>query len=251
MHNTNLKPPQKMKPFKEFDASKALEWKEQNTQPSWWLNETNRAKVDSKYPAAKMCELFQIGEKVSTLSEWCLMREILWMLQLEPHAYAIDSDSSIEKYSMFFSLNNETDEITANPNISLASVTVEGIKSILDEFAEVMTMLYRFRKIFSIVFQHLEGANCFIETKICTPPYTIQCYANGLKEFLNVIADAIIKLEMEIIEQDPMEIRTIVYVYNELLPQFRLVKTLHDIHTKVYIDFKSNAGLCDTHLKCL
>lgn len=236
-----LRPPQKMKFYTEFDASKAIEWKTKNTQPPWWLNEVNRVKIDSEYPAAKICEIFRTNELVSTLSEWCLIREILWMLQLEPEQYEpnVSANRSVSK---FFTLNAETNEIFVNENISIASVTVDGIRPILNEFAEMMTIFYRFKKLNETIFQHARAACSLIETSICAPPYTIQCYAQGLKEFLMVVAEAIIKLEIELIEQNPMEMRSIVYVYNELLPHFRLVKKLNDIHSKVYIDFKTNQG---------
>lgn len=236
-----LRPPRKPKFYTVFDASKAIEWKTENTQPAWWLNEVNRVKIVSDYPAAKMCEIFRTNESVSTLSEWCLLREILWMLQLEPEQYEPNTSPN-RCLSKFFTLNVETNEIIANENISIPSVTVEGIRPILNEFAEIMTIIYRFKKLNETIFQHVRGASDFIETSICAPPYTIQCYAQGLKDFLSVVAEAIIKLEMELIEQDPMEMRSIVYVYNKLLPYFRLMKKLYDIHSKVYIDFKTNPG---------
>lgn len=236
-----LRPPRKTKFYTVFDASKAIEWKIKNTQPPWWLNEVNRVPIDSEYPAAKMCEIFRTNESVSTLSEWCLIREILWMLQLEPEQYELDTPAN-RNLSKFFTLNVETNEIIANENISIASVTVDGIQPILNEFADIMTIFYRFRKLNETIFQHARAASNLIETSICAPPYTIQCYAQGLKDFLNVVAEAIIKLEKELIEQNPMEIRSIVYVYNELLPHFRFIKKLNDIHSNVYIDFKTNQG---------
>lgn len=237
--NNSLRPPQKSKYYTEYDPTVALEWKKKHTQPPWWLDKIHNVKISSVHPAAKICEFFRTGEPVTTLSEWCLMREILWMMQLEPN----ESDTS-QKFSKFFTLNNDTDEIVVNSNISIPSVTVDGIQTILNEFADAMTILYRFRRFTETIFQHTKAISSFIETSICAPPYTIQCYAHGLKEFLNLIAETITKLEIELIEQDPMEIRTIVGLYNEMLPHFRLLQKLNDIHRKVYIDFKTNAGWC-------
>lgn len=236
-----LRPPRKTKFYTVFDASKAIEWKAKNTQPPWWLNEVNRVKIDSEYPAAKICEIFRTNESVSTLSEWCLIREILWMLQLEPEQYESHAPAN-RRLSKFFTLNVETNKIIVNENISIASVTVDGIQPILKEFAEIMTICYRFKKLNETIFQHTRATSNLIETNICDPPYTIQCYVQGLKDFLNVVAESIIKLEKELIKQNPMEMQSIVYIYNELLPYFRLMKKLNDIHSKVYIDFETNQG---------
>lgn len=239
--DNKLQPPRKTKSYTEFDASKAIEWKTENTQPAWWLNDINKVKIDSEYPGAKMCELFRTNDSVSTLSEWCLLREILWMLQVEPEQHEPDQSAN-RSLSKFFTLNVETNEIFVNDNISIPSVTVDNIRPILNEFAEIMTIIYRFKKFNEIIFQHTGVTSIPIETSIGAPPYTIQCYAQGLKDFLKVIAEAIIKLEIEIIEQDAMEMRSIVYAYNELLPHFRLLRKLNDIHSKVYIDFKTTQG---------
>lgn len=228
--NSSLRPPQKLQFYTAFDSKKAPEWKEKNTQSSWWLNKNDRI----ARPGVRT------DESVPTLSEWCLMREIIWMLKLEPHHDPSNSTSSNE-FSKFFTLNTETDNITVNRDISLVNVSIDGIQTILNEFAEAMTISYSFRKFFENIFQHTNAVS-FFESTVYVPPYTIQCYANGLKEFLNVVAESITKLETELIEQDPMEIRTIIYMYNELLPYFRLLRKLFDIHQKVFIDFKTTPG---------
>lgn len=210
-----LKPPEKKPIFIEFDSSKATEWREKNVQHSWW-NATN-----------------------PIVSEWCLLREIIWTLQLQP----LDSDlssESVKKYSKFFSINLTADEIVVNSDVSLISTTEESLRPILLEFARIATQLYRFRKFFASVF-HPPAVNSFLESAQIAP-YSIQCYATGLKDFLQVISKIICDLEIELIEQDLTKTHTIVYLYIKLLPHFRKIDILYDIHNKVYIDFKTNAG---------
>lgn len=214
-----LKPPEKKPIFTEFDGSKAAAWRESNVQNAWWLDST--------------------PNQLAVVSEWCLLREIIWTLQLAP----VDSDrhdDALKKFSKCFSINLNSDEILVNPNVALASSSAESLKSILSEFASVSTKLYQFRKFFETVF-HPPIVNSFLESAQ-TAPYSIQCYANGLKDFLRIISKTIGKLEIELIQQDLSETFSIIYFYNQLLPHFQMVHTLHDIHTKVYIDFKTNEG---------
>lgn len=212
-----LKPPEKKPIFTEFDCSKATAWREKNVQHSWWSS-TNEHTI---------------------VSEWCLLREIIWTLQLQP----LDSDlssESVKKYSKFFSINLTADEIVVNSDVSLTSTTEESLRSMLTEFARIATQLYRFRKFFASVF-HPPAVNSFLESAQIAP-YSIQCYATGLNDFLEIIAKTICDLEIELIEQDLTKTHTIVYLYITLLPHFRKIDMLYDIHNRVYIDFKTNAG---------
>lgn len=240
--SNNLRPPQKPLSFIEYDSSKARKWRNENIQAPFWLKDTTQVTVKSEYKeAADTCQRYQKClstatmrvESISTLSEWCLMREIIWMLQLEPEFGT--KPNKLEKTSKFFSINCDKAEIVVNSKVSLASVTIDGIQSILHDFASTMTILYRFRQFFQNIFHTEEGTSNAI-------PHSLECYANGLIDFLRILSDAINRIEGRLIEQDPMEIETVVQLYNELMPHFRMVKELHDIHTKVYIDFKENAG---------
>lgn len=214
-----LRPPEKKPIFTEFDSSKAMAWREKNVQNAWWNTSD--------------------GDEVNVLSEWCLLREIAWTLQLQPLDNERDTET-LKKFSKFFSINLSTDEITVNTNVSLANMPVGSLQTILSEFAQVSTELYRFRKFFANVF-HTPAVNSFLES-VQMAPYSIQCYANGLKDFLRIVSKAICDFEMELIGQDLTKTYTVIYLYNELLPHFRKVRILYDIHTKVYIDFKTNAG---------
>lgn len=215
-----LRPPEKRSIFTEFDASKATEWREQNVQEPWWLT--------SIAPG-----------NVTVISEWCLQREIIWMLQMQPFEAEIGSEQ-IVKFSKFFSLNMTTDEFIINPDVTLCSTSVDGLKPILTEFANVSTELYRFRKLFQTIFEP-PAVNNFLES-IQMAPYSIQSYAIGLKDFFRVMEQKICQLEIDLVKQNLTETHTIVHLYNELKIHFRRVHTLYNIHQRVYIDFKTNEG---------
>lgn len=217
-----LKPPEKKSILVEFDPSTAIDWQQKNVQKPWWRT-TNR------------CE-------VTVLSEWCLLREIIWTLQLNPieHSAGISNPAQSEKISRFFSLNPIANEIVVKSDVSLANMSAESLQSILFEFSSIATKLYRFRKFFATVFQP-PAVNRFLES-VQLAPHSIQCYAHGINDFLQIISKAIGDLEIEFIQQEFTETYTVIYLYNRLLPHFRMVDILYDIHENVYIDFKTNAG---------
>lgn len=218
-----LKPPEKKPILMEFDGSKAIEWQQNNVQKPWWR-------------APNRCA-------VTILSEWCLLREIIWALQLNPIEIDRTSDANTsqpEKFARFFSLKTASNEIMVNLDVSLTNMSAESLQSILSEFASMATKLYRFRQFFAAVFQP-PTVNQFLES-VQLAPHSVQCYANGLDDFFQIISKAICDLEVELIQQDFTETYTVIYLYNRLLPHFRMVDTLYDIHQNVYIDFKTNAG---------
>lgn len=217
-----LKPPEKKPILLEFDGSKAIDWQQNNVQRPWW-HASNRCGV-------------------TILSEWCLLREIIWTLQLNPieNSACIENTPQPENFARFFSLNTTSNEINVNLDVSLTNITAESLQSILSEFASVATKLYRFRKFFAAVFQP-PTVNRFLES-VQLAPHSIQCYANGLGDFFQIISKAICDLEIDLIQQDFTETYTVIYVFNRLLPHFRMINILYDIHQNVYIDFKTNSG---------
>lgn len=220
-----LKPPEKKPILMEFDGSKAIEWQQNNVQKPWWR-------------APNRCTVTTI------LSEWCLLREIIWTLQLNPiednQASVASVPAQPEKIARFFSLNAQSNEINVNLDVSLTNMSAESLQSILSEFAAAATKLYRFRQFFAAVFQP-PSVNQFLES-VQLAPHSIQCYANGLDDFFQIISTAICDLEIELIQQNFTETYTVIYLYNRLLPHFRMINMLYDIHQNVYIDFKTNAG---------
>lgn len=213
-----LRPPEKRSIITDFDATKYAAWRDEFVQRAWWLEKTPQ-------------------NGVTILSEWCLLREVIWMLQMQPLNTEIETES-LKKFSKFFSLKTATDEFVVNPNVTLNTTSSEGLKSVLSEFASVSTMLYHFRKFFRTIFE-TPAVNSFIES-VQRPPYSIQNYATGIKDFLLVVEYKLCELEIEIVEQDSSHVHTIIYLHNQMMFHFRKVKTLYDIHQRVYIDLRTN-----------
>lgn len=242
IQQNHIKPPRKELFYTEFKSSQHIAWKYEAIQSPWWNIDSHKVNVNSGYAAANV-NCLSNETNASTVSEWCLLREILWMLKTSPHSHE-NQDILIEtkKTSKFFSINFESNEIVVNPNVTLASVSVIGIHSILCEFAEFMTILYRFRDFFHAVFRHTTETAAFIETSITIPPLSLQYYANGLKEFESIVANAVSAIEIDLIQQNPTKIFTVAWLYQKLLSHIQLFRVLFSIHSNVYIDFKSNPG---------
>lgn len=317
-----IQPPQKPLSYVEYDTTNATEFLRKNIQPAWWTTEY-QTPISSELVQANFCQYY--NKQLTTLSgglfkpppvtiitEWCLMREIIWMLLCDPAivsengvtstdptlaqsaetdkfslnstlsqpvknrepdsksttstipqsklkfnktgASQADSDLKLNtttkptssqphliKLSTFFSLNILSQEIIVNRHVSLSSVTVDGIQQILTDFAKYMTYLYRFRMFFASVY-NLSGERG-------APPYTIECYATGLKEFVDNIVDFLLKKEIELIENDPTGETSVVKLYNELGEHFRMLNYLYDIHQSCYLDYKSHSGEVISYIK--
>lgn len=250
-----IQPPQKPLTYIEFDTSNSLEFLRTNIQPAWWSTEYQMP-VTSALDQANFCQFYRKqlttlsggllkSPPVTIVSEWCLMREIIWMLLCEPAAVVCETSVSaktntttsqphIIKLSAFFSLNISSQEITVNRHVSLSSVTDEGIQNLLMVFAKYMTYLYRFRVFFASVFN--------LSNRIGAPPYSVECYAIALREFTESITEFLLKKESELIENDPMTDLSIVRLYNELNEHFRLLNYLYDLHKSCYLDYNCYSG---------
>lgn len=103
-----------------FDCSQSEEWLHENIQKNWWSNNNYTNPINSSHASANFCNFWNHHlslvsnnyikiENISTISEYCLIREILWMF-LNP------CDCKV------FKIVGE--EIVINSNVSLNSTTV-------------------------------------------------------------------------------------------------------------------------------
>lgn len=241
IRNDALNPPQKPLPFIAFDSSKSTAWLNKNVQHSWWQRDY-QVPIASDYDMANICQLHR--ERItklsggliklpaaSTASEWCLIREIVWMLQVDP-------DTSTAGVGKFFSIDSNENRIVSNRNVSLASVTVDGMQSILNEFAVHMTILYRFRQFVRSVF----GKGDDLGVKTDQAPHTIECYADAVQGFLTSMSSFLLTKEDELIRQDPMVIHSVVNFYTDMQPHIRQMQQLHTIHQRCYADFRKHSN---------
>lgn len=242
---TELKPPQKPSHYTEYDDSSAMEWLKSNVQHSWWLDASYKTPITSAFPSAHFNKIYgeflekesfglTQADNVSIISEWCLLREILWMfLYNDNNGEKIDSNYGFK----FFTLDLATQEVRVNENVSLASATTQGSCAMVAKFVPFMTYSYRLRTFVQRTLNY-----DFSEGDI-EPPQTIQCYAIGLKHFLHAFAKVICQKEAEIIKQDPFEVHSIIRLFVELQPQFTILEHLFEIHESCYLDYRLYPGM--------
>lgn len=194
-------------------------------QKSWWL--------DNECSTPATCETRTTEEdKTPIYSEWAVMREILWMFK---HSPSYDTDTPVK--FVFFVNDPKSETVSINVDTTSKFTSVVGVNSVLNEFAEIFTMLYKLRSLRIRIFKHSKEVIGEMMS-----PITVQYYSNALKDFERSINDVVVTLEKQLIEQSPFEQFTLMWLYQQLLPQMQFFTQLFNIHTKVYVDYTTNAG---------
>lgn len=244
---TELQPPQRFSPFVEFDGSNSLEWLRAHVQHTWWLDPYHQEPVISQFESAHYNRLHYERlhkitgapiQPVSIINEWCLLREIIWMLLTEPPTRHDDPTVGLEPKGdnyKFFHLDVDKKEVTVKPNVSLASATTEGTQDALGELTEYMTMFYRLRHFMRTVLS--PNMYCSSSTEFFYAPNTVQTYAIALGSLLQPLVTTILDKEKEIVRNDPFEKFTLVRFYCEMKLEFARLEYLYEIHTKCYLDY--------------
>lgn len=159
------------------------------------------------------------------------MREIIWMLRYDP------TDDIEQSPFRFFAIDTNNEIVSAYPNV----VSMDDIRfdtnGTLHDFAGTFTILYKFRCLYKRIFQHTKES-----TATQMAPMTIQLYSNALKDFECSIIALANDIEMQLIVQDPDKTYTIVWIYEQFLPQIRFMNHLFNIHQRVYVDYVDNPG---------
>ncbi|XP_039429506.1 gamma-tubulin complex component 5-like [Culex pipiens pallens] len=234
---TRVESPKRDLGYESFDASGSEDWLKENVQSNWWQNPKAKAEVNSSHEGASFCDYwsqtilkashsFIKPDPVSTVSEYCLIREILWMFTNPANC-------------KFFRIDD--DQVWINPNVSLSSTTERGLHTFLLNFTEHMTIVYRLRNFCQKV------ANT--SSKPIPAPYSFECYASGVRDFLKNLETTVVDLEKQAIAQQPDRIFTIITLFHDLEPQFQLLKNLNDIHRYSVLDWtKFPAHIAVAHL---
>ncbi|XP_055614267.1 gamma-tubulin complex component 5 [Uranotaenia lowii] len=234
---TRVESPKRDLGYEQFDGSCSEQWLKENVQPRWWNDPKAKAVVNSSHEGASFCDYwnqtivkashsFIKPETVSTISEYCLIREILWMLTNPVNC-------------KFFRIDD--DQVWINSNVSLSSTTERGLHSFLLNFTEHITIVYRLR---NFCFRVSEGTS-----KPIPAPYSFECYASGVRDFINHLEAAVVELESKVMAQKPDRIFTIITLHQELEPLFEMLKNLNDIHRYSVLDWtKFPAHIAVAHL---
>ncbi|XP_055389842.1 gamma-tubulin complex component 5 [Condylostylus longicornis] len=236
-----LKPPEKAKNYVLFNGNKNKNWLFQNCQNSWWTNFKSEYQINSNLENANFAQLWNryIAESsnnfikleiISTESEYRLMREILWMLYCPQ--------------TCKFFLVDESGHILVRKNVTIPSVTVDGLKLFLQfSFIPTMQRQLNLRTFIKLIYSH----------KSNLPPKTYECYASCLSDLLEPFYEKILQIEQYVKDQLPASIVTIIQIRNQLDKVFDYLEKIYKIHEKVILDFnKYPAHIASAHLlSCL
>ncbi|XP_058447372.1 gamma-tubulin complex component 5 [Malaya genurostris] len=232
-----VEPPQRDLGYVKFDGSMSEKWLKENVQNCWWKDSKAKAEVNSTHEGAAFCDYwnqtilkashsFIKPDPVSTVSEYCLVREILWMFVNPVNC-------------KFFRIDD--DQVWINPNVSLSSATERGLHTFLLNFTEHMTIVYRLRNFCVRVSE--------ATSKPIPAPYSFECYASAVRNFLDHLQANVVELESRKITQQQDRIFTIITLFQDLEPEFQLLKNLNDIHRFSVLDWtKFPAHIAVAHL---
>uniref|UniRef100_A0A182RSD0 Gamma-tubulin complex component n=1 Tax=Anopheles funestus TaxID=62324 RepID=A0A182RSD0_ANOFN len=232
-----IEPPRQEESYETFNEGFAGEWLQNNVQEAWWDDPQYKVEVNSEHRGASFCDFwterivkvshgFLKSDPVSTVSEYSMLREILWMFTnpVDCKLFRIDDD-----------------QIWINTNVSLSSTTEHGIQTFLLNFTEYMTIAYRLRNFCSSILEHT--------ARSLPAPHSFECYAAGVKSFMDNIEAVMIEHEKELIKQEPGKTYTIIKLFHDLEPELFVLKKLYDIHKFSVLDWtKFPAHIAVAHL---
>ncbi|KAJ6635484.1 Gamma-tubulin complex component 5 [Pseudolycoriella hygida] len=228
-----IKPPQKPDPFTymETDKSKIRSFLYANVQHSWWNDPNYIYPCVSDVKDANWCHFWNAhtdNVKISTISEYCLIREILFMFIVPTNC-------------KFFRIENDTIEI--NDFVSLNSVSLPVIQSFLSGYTEPMTFIHRMRTFCESVYRSKEKR----------APHTYECFAEGIRRCLEPFETFILAKERQVLEPEQL-VRplTIARLFNQMNHEyFEKINYLYQIYQRVTLDFKQySSHTCTAYLIC-
>ncbi|XP_070500907.1 gamma-tubulin complex component 5-like [Chironomus tepperi] len=211
--STRLQPPQKPSVYEKVKLNNTLKWLKDNVQNSWWnIEEMTDTGVSSSHKAANFYTDWQrhltrksLGfikpPPVSLLSEYCLLRETLWMF-LNP------------VNCKFFKIEKE--EISLRQNVCLPSTTIESLHIFLEELVKSMNIMNRLKM--------------SIRNALKNPAlnHTLENYYGLIEKFLDEITEFFVK-EEEVLKEDE-EIYTIITLHDKMQPHSKMLNMLWNIH---------------------
>ncbi|CAG9804750.1 unnamed protein product [Chironomus riparius] len=211
--STKLQPPQKPSVYEKVKLDNTLKWLKDNVQNCWWnIEEMTNDEVSSSHKAANFYTDWQrhltrksLGfikpPPVSLLSEYCLLREILWMF-LNP------------VNCKFFKL--EIGEISLRHDVCMPSTTIESLNIFLAELVKPMNIMYRLK---------LSITNALKNPAL---NHTLENYYGLIETFLDEITEFFVK-EEEILKEDE-GIYTIITLHDKMQPHSKMLDMLYNIH---------------------
>lgn len=212
-------------------------WLKNHVQNSWWKSGYHeyQSKPISDLESANLIDRWEtfVNKDVPVteqchaivLSEYKVLREIIWMLQAPTDCCIFYKDSEDGKFK-------------ARKNVTIPSTTTDSLHSLLTSlcpYFDIVDLLHQFKQ--SII---SEREDSYI-------PYTYKAYNAAVSNELYRINNLVLHIEREVHKQDG--INTLVTVMEQLNPVFAQLRFLCNIHFRGITDWRSEPSwLCVTRL---
>ncbi|XP_067008275.2 gamma-tubulin complex component 5 [Anabrus simplex] len=210
---------------KEF-ISKGLyaeEWLKENVQHSWWNDDDFKHESSTKFPSLNMAQRWDTFKAVqgvegdtATVSEYKVIREILWVIQASTPTYIFIEEN--EKFKLRL-------------DVSIPSLTVGAMKNYLNHMCTYLTMISDLRKFRTELYPH----NDCLERSV---PATFQAYVIAVNEFLRELEEVSISIERAVRKQE--DVYTLYTLSMELEPRLVKLRTMYSVHLVAVQGWKDN-----------
>lgn len=213
-----LRPPQRPVIYQHEIIENPEKWLRENIQNPWWKDERTIVNIPSDHVVANFCKVWQkhlcersMGfikpRNFSLVSEYCLLREILWMF-INPVG------------CKFFKIVDG--EIYMKTDVTLPSLMPDSLQVFLDRILRSMNIMRMLKK------------SCKYSQENPVSSHTFETYHKVLKSFLDKISQFI--LEQEDIVKEQKSIYTIL-VFNEKFHHHAiLLEMLWTIHSSSILE---------------
>ncbi|XP_069685486.1 gamma-tubulin complex component 5 [Periplaneta americana] len=205
-------------------------WLENSVQEPWWTHEKIECNTLSRFPSANVArlwhhhttrqspELMLDTPHINTLSEYKVIREILWTLYTPASTYIFKEENGI---------------FVVRPDLTVPSVTKDTFAECLNDICHYFTILKEFQSFG----EHLDRSRRDPSyTKL--PPNTYEAYWSAIKDFISDFNDLIIEIETKVKKQETTY--TLLHLFSDLEPKFSELLYVYEIHIRAVYDWKTS-----------
>ncbi|CAO1312743.1 unnamed protein product [Diamesa hyperborea] len=228
-----FKEPQKPVNYYNFESPDPEGWLKRNLQHSWWNEAGYNSEVTSFHPGASFSQQWQnhLTKKSlgfikiapqSTISEYCLIREILWMFS-DP----VDCKC--------FKIHNNEYILREDPPVTIPSITANTLQVFLQDFLKRINIMNKLQQ------------DCEQYQMSSTISHTYESYIGEIQNYLYQIMDFVVSEEAIVKSQN--ETYTVLTLHDKFKDNFELLDMLWDIHSDSLLDSNEHPShICSSYL---
>ncbi|CAO1355674.1 unnamed protein product [Diamesa serratosioi] len=219
--------------YKQFESLDPEGWLKSHVQNTWWEDKENSCEVISHHPGASFCEEWQnhltnksLGfiktTPKSTISEYCIIREILWMF------------SNPFDCKCFKIIKNEI-ILSQNPPVTIPSITVNSLQIFLQDFLKRINIMNNLQQ------------DCKRYQQSSSISHTYESYIGEIQKYLDHVIEFVVA-EEEIVKNQN-ETYTLIRLHHKFTSNFELLDMLWDIHSDSLLDSNNYPShICSSYL---